>query len=298
MTCKLCNGKGYIQKEVDGYDTVEPCICSQRNQLEHFFRKACIPPRYWNSTLQGEGTDAFDIPFDYKKWILSSPLEDTRVPFKPWSGPGKGNTETFHSQFHALKRCRDLLKLYLKVFLEKESPAEVPGLLMMGTVGIGKTHLLCTLLGDLIYAGVTHVYFTEMTDLMKKLQFSYNPGSLTKEQDILDPLIKSEVLVLDDLGSFGSGNQTWILNTLGYILNKRYSFNKPTLISTNYFDHPPEGERGLTDCLGTRLRSRIRETCPELVMKGFDYREYGKVKAPQAGRSPRKRSSKSKPEGT
>lgn len=279
MTCSICKGKGYIRKIVDGYDTVGICRCQVQQNLKKHFQSAGIPSRYWDWTLQSKsktGPNALDIPFKYKQWILNSPLDDQRQPFQPWSGPGKGtkNDTTFHSQFSALKKCRDLITCYLDHFLEQKGDGDVPGLLMMGSVGIGKTHLLCTLLLDLIYAGVTNVYFIEMTDLMKKLQFSYSKGSASKEEELLAPLISSDVLVLDDLGSFASDNLSWILNTLGYVLNKRYSFQKPTLISTNYFDKAKSGEKTLTDCLGARLRSRIRETCPELVMKGYDFREY------------------------
>ena len=279
MGCELCKGKGYTRNLVDGYDTISPCACAMKKRLTGYFQKAGIPTRYWDWTLQSEASSAknfFEIPFEYKSWVLSSPTDDCRKPFKPWSGPKKGTRETFHSQFSALKYCRELLKRYMDAFLEGKEPGDVPGLLMMGTVGIGKTHLLCALLGDLIYAGIKNVFFIEMTDLMKKLQFSYNQSAILKEEEILEPLISSDILVLDDLGSFTSDNYTWILNILGFILNKRYSFNKPTLITTNYFDDPKKGEKSLTDCLGTRLRSRIRETCPELIMKGYDFREFGK----------------------
>jgi len=279
MSCSLCAGKGYIRKEIDGYDTVIPCNCSQKTKLTELFWKAGIPTRYWDQTLQSASplsANPFEIPFKYRKWALSDPSEDRRKPFKPWDGtPKKKDQKTFHSQFHALKKCRDLLQCYMDHFLEDKVLEEVSGMLIMGTVGIGKTHLLCALLGDLIYAGITDVYFTEMTDLMKKLHFSYNKQAHTTEEEVLGPLVSAKVLVLDDLGSFSSANQQWILNTLGYILNKRYSFNKPTLISTNYFDSPDQGDTTLTDCLGTRLRSRLRETCPEIIMKGYDFREYG-----------------------
>ncbi len=53
------------------------------------------------------------------------------------------------------------------------------------------------------------------------------------------------------------------------------SFNKPTLITTNRFDKPKKGEKSLTDCIGERLRSRIRETCPEIKMEGYDFRAFG-----------------------
>ncbi|PIE90059.1 MAG: hypothetical protein CR997_08005 [Acidobacteria bacterium] len=280
MACSLCKGKGYIHRVVDGYDTVTPCSCTRKNKLIESFENAGIPSRYWNQTLQSESphsANPFQIPFKYKRWALADPSDDHREPFVPWDGTPfrKKSTKTWHSQFQALKKCRNLLQIYLDTFLEGKEHREAMGMLIMGTVGIGKTHLLCALLGDLIYAGVTDVYFTEMTDLMKKLMFSYNPHTEISEEMVLDPLVKCSVLVLDDLGSFASDNTQWIINTLVYIFNKRYNFNKPTLISTNYFDEADSGEMTLTDCIGNRLRSRLREICPEITMTGYDYRASG-----------------------
>jgi DNA replication protein DnaC len=175
------------------------------------------------------------------------------------------------------------------------------GLLLMGGPGVGKTHLAIAALRDLIKRG-HNGYFCEYGSLLRQVQASYRPDSDATEMSILDPVLRTEVLVLDDLGVIKPSD--WVRDIVGYILNKRYvdgSLNldnrRCTIITTNYLDkvddkkEPVRDSAGrpvvvhkdsLTDRIGERTRSRLFEICKTLQIDAPDFRRFSKQ---QAGRA-------------
>src|SRR5258705_10877016 len=120
--------------------------------------------------------------------------------------------------------------------LVDEYPAVETGLLFMGSVGVGKTHLAIAVLRDLIEKkGVTCLFY-ESGSLLKAIQDSYNPVSQTSEMHLLAPVYQAEVLVLDELGATVPTN--WVRDTLYQIINTRYNNKKLTIFTTNYLDEP------------------------------------------------------------
>lgn len=267
MSCKICDGKGFTNKQEGMYEIVVECQCRRQERVIDELETSGIPSKYQRFTLSRKATDG-------------------RRPFKPGGefyarGLSKPDADRLRhcksSQSKALNVCRDRLDTYIDAFT-KQLPAEIPGILLSGTCGVGKTHLAATLLTDLVYAGITPVRFTEYTQLFRKLRYSYSTKDVSEEQ-ILETLVRAKVLVLDDLGAQASDNTTWVQDILGYLLNERYSNMRPTIITTNYPDDDSEDANGLpakgpflVDRVGVRLRSRIREMCPRVSMHGFDLR--------------------------
>jgi DNA replication protein DnaC len=145
------------------------------------------------------------------------------------------------------------------------------GLLFMGSVGVGKTHLAVSILHGLIEKGVTCLFY-EFGSLLKEIQNSYNPVSQTSEFRVLEPIFNAEVLVLDELGA--SKPTDWVRDTMMHIINTRYNDKKLTIFTTNYLDNRRrETEETLEDRIGARLRSRLYEMCQSILIEGEDFRK-------------------------
>lgn len=145
------------------------------------------------------------------------------------------------------------------------------GLLFMGPVGVGKTHLSVSILQGLMEKGVPCL-FSEFGSLLKQIQDSYNPVSKSSEMKVLAPVYQAEVLVLDELGA--SKPTDWVRDTMMQIINTRYNDKKLTVFTTNFLDtRRAPGDELLEDRIGVRLRSRLYEMCKTVVIEGDDYRK-------------------------
>ena len=154
--------------------------------------------------------------------------------------------------------------------LVREYPAVDRGLLFMGTVGVGKTHLSVAILRGLVEKGVPCLFY-EFGSLLKEIQNSYNPVSQTSELKVLAPVFEAEVLVLDELGA--SKPTDWVRDTMMQVINTRYNDKKMTIFTTNFLDvRHSTSEDTLEDRIGVRLRSRLFEMCVTVNVSGDDFR--------------------------
>ena len=149
-------------------------------------------------------------------------------------------------------------------------PSDGRGLLLMGPVGVGKTHLSVAILRGLMEKGVPCL-FSEFGTLLKEIQDSYNPISKTSELKVLAPVYQAEVLVLDELGA--SKPTDWVKDTMMNIIGTRYNDRRLTIFTTNYLDaRRNPADETLEDRIGVRLRSRLFEMCKTVLLEGEDYR--------------------------
>lgn len=155
--------------------------------------------------------------------------------------------------------------------LTMDFPAVEKGLLLMGPVGVGKTHLAVSILKSLVERGFECLFY-EFGGLLKEIQNSYNSVSQTSELNVLAPVFNADILVLDELGA--SKSTDWVRDTMAHIINTRYNDKKLTIFTTNYFDNAREPrDESLEDRIGVRLRSRLYEMSKTIVIKGDDYRK-------------------------
>lgn len=153
----------------------------------------------------------------------------------------------------------------------QEFPAVDQGLLLMGPVGVGKTHLAVSILKGLTERGGFSCLFYEFGSLLKEIQDSYNSFTQSSELGVLSPVLNADVLVLDELGA--SKPTDWVKDTMAHIINTRYNDQKHTIFTTNYLEERQGNEETLEDRIGIRLRSRLYEMCRTIEIKGPDYRK-------------------------
>ena len=170
-------------------------------------------------------------------------------------------------------------------------PVVDKGLLFIGPCGVGKTHLAVSVLREALGKGMRGVYY-DTRSLLSAIRSTYNPVTRASEADVLDEVMRAELLVLDDLGA--ERLTDWVEETMHLIVNTRYNEQRPTVFTTNYEDVPDEApdvdprhfgpgpgagkagknEERLLDRVGRRLLSRLREMCEFLEYDGPDYREF------------------------
>lgn len=168
-------------------------------------------------------------------------------------------------------------KMIAERYASEYPPSPPFGLLFMGPPGVGKTHLAVGIIRKLIRDKSVQCLFRTFPDLLKEIQLSYSPVSMSSELSLLQPVLDAEVLLLDELGA--QTPSAWVKETVGYILNYRYAENKVTILTTNFLDHEDlktarkSVSYSLTERIGEPMRSRLYEMCKTVVMQGEDFRQ-------------------------
>jgi DNA replication protein DnaC len=268
--CPLCKGTGWKlvpRKDGAAGQMAVACECGMEERAEKVMERARVPKRYEHCDFESYVTDLAD-----------------------------GKTYT-SEHCAALKKA----KLMVQAFVRDYPGGDQSGMLLMGNSGIGKTHLAVAALKELVGRGHSG-YFCEYGALLREIQNSYRSDSEASEVRILQPILSSEVLVIDDLGCIKPSD--WVRDMVGYILNTRYaeasrdlSHPRCTIITTNYVDNPrskgeptklPSGryipavqDDSLGSRIGDRMRSRLYEMCRTVEVEAPDFRR----EARQAGRA-------------
>lgn len=128
-----------------------------------------------------------------------------------------------------------------------------PGMLIEGAVGSGKTHLAASMANRLVEQGID-VQFFVVPEFLDQLRASYrreNEG--LDEADIIRRAYDVPVLLFDDMGAHNF--TAWVENKLFTIINHRYNYQLPTVITTNL------DVNELHQNIGERTVSRLLETC-------------------------------------
>ena len=246
QVCPKCGGaRVRVLSLPNGGRAIEPCECQTEERAERLLKRAGIPARYEHCSL-----------------------------------------ESYEPGFHGADRSLAAASLMARQFVDGY-PVTTGGrgLLLTGSIGVGKTHLAVGILLALIAEKGAHGLFCDYRELLKQIQHSYNPQVATTEMEILRPVFNAEVLVLDELGA--AKPTDWVWDTVALILNTRYNDKRTTLITTNYADAPPGGiqsggaqpgnpralrEETLGDRIGERMRSRLAEMCVVVEIHGEDFR--------------------------
>jgi len=241
--CAICGGVGLVRVvNQAGMWVSRGCQCQEMEREERRLAAAHIPERYRHYTLDGYET-------------------------------------AFRGADPSLGRAHLTARKFVDAY-----PVDTAGkgLLFVGSIGVGKTHLAVGVLRRLVQERGARGLFCDYRELLKNIQNSYNPQVNTTELELLKPVFAAEVLVLDDLGA--QKPNEWVWDTVALILNTRYNDKQTTIITTNYADLAAGGgaksdaeraarEPTLGDRIGDRMRSRLAEMCVRIEMTGKDFRQ-------------------------
>ena len=169
---------------------------------------------------------------------------------------------------HALAMARKLI--------EEFSPAGIGrGLLLTGSVGTGKTHLAIGTLRAAIAQKGALGRFVDVREFMDRLRSSYSAGATESQAELLKPIMASDLVLVDDLGSLRLSD--WVFETMELLLGGLYNRGTAVIVTTNFANlGPGAGARArqdtLGDRIGARIWSRLQEMCVCAEMNGPDWR--------------------------
>lgn len=279
--CPICGGSGWkvVERATEGAQAVVtretapsgasaaaaktvwavPCDCTASDRGERIFTRARIPERYRHCDFENYDTDLYE----------------------------HGSAKTWND---SIKQAKLIVQRFADEYIPPTPETGFEqGLLLMGPCGVGKTHLAVAALKQIVSRGHAAVFY-DYRELLKEIQDSYNAESQSTEMSVLEPVLKAQVLVLDDVGS--SKPSAWALETVGHILNTRYNDRRVTLLTSNFLDaespantaasrtghasalgRPTAMEDTLSERVGTRIRSRLYEMCRTVEIVAPDYRK-------------------------
>lgn len=240
--CPNCGGLGWRIAPDGGAGSAVRCECRIERRRSDYLELAGIPERYRLCRLA---------------------KFDTRNPDKVVS--------------QSLLRAKNISQKYVDSFFDVGANRfRRAGLLYIGPPGGGKTHLAVSVLRELIELYGVRGRFVDFTTLLHQIQATFHQQSTESKASILAPVIRADVLVLDELGA--QKPTEWAMENLYLIMNTRYTAGRPTIFTTNYRLEPAgdrnksDGAELLTNRISAALVSRLYEMAQALALEVPDYR--------------------------
>ena len=242
VPCPTCKGSGFLLEgdEMQRDMAIQCPNCEERERRIQLYNGARIPKRFVNSRLQHEHRDPDnEHVFDLLTVILQNLPHFLHGDDLPRPGD-------------------ELFK----------------GMVLMGSPGSGKTHLMtgfayqCT-----VHYGISCV-FQGFSELLSELRHGYSEGK--SDVEIIESHLRTELLIIDDLGK--GRNTDWELSILDTLISERYNRNQLIMATTNFTEKEEdtlservlsrdkgEPDQYVSDTIrkrvGERIHSRLREMC-------------------------------------
>lgn len=175
--------------------------------------------------------------------------------------------------------------LAAKQFVREFIPGQpASGLIFVGSVGTGKTHLAAGVLHELAEDKGVDARFVDVRELLDKLRSSYDENAQETQAQILKPLLTAELVAIDELGAARPSD--WVFETIELLIGGLYNRNVPVIVTTNLANLGPGASapgaaaeyarvarpETLGDRIGARMWSRLQQMCRAVDMTGPDWR--------------------------
>lgn len=214
------------------------------------------------------GQETREIELNMRKQVeLRKQLKSLEV-FKSESLVNDRLKQASFENYEPINKVLSDAKETMKRFVNKFPMEPALSVILIGTYGLGKSHLAYATVKELAKKQKSTL-FISVPKLLTKIRASYNENSSKTEEKIMDALETVDCLVLDDIGAeqtklSANGEVSWLTQKLFEIIDSR--IGKHTIFTTN-LDYG-----GLQKHLGPRNFSRLMEGIHVIKMEGEDYR--------------------------
>lgn len=234
MVCPKCKDTGrYLYEDENGYVFSRECECGiyARKVMENRLKFANLPKIFESVRLDN---------FDKDIYSLSE------------------NKKLIEADINAIRYWIDNLD---------EMQSRGKGLYLYSNIkGSGKTRMAVSIANELMYEKKKQIKFATSMQIINEIKASWNGEGTEKitESQLLDYLITSEILFIDDFGT--EQIRDWICEKFYHIINSRYIEHRPTIFTSNL----PLNELQYDE----RIKNRILEMCFLLPFPEESIREH------------------------
>ena len=156
--------------------------------------------------------------------------------------------------YNHMKRIYDYCVSYAQHFSTSNK-----SLLMLGSAGLGKTHLACSIANVVMEHGYTVMYSSAQSLFSKIEQARYT------DEDVISDILNCDLFILDDLGAESLTNYS--LSVLYNIVNTRMIKGKPCIYTSNITSQAAIQKR-----YTEKISSRLFGSCDTFFFVGDDIR--------------------------
>ena len=246
--CNVCEGSRRIFEETsEGISKIRECECNGLIKKISLFNQAGIPGKF--------------VHEDFSSFSMDPPQHRTQK-------------NAFLSS-----------KNFIDDYVDRKGQYS-QGLIYMGAPGLGKTHLVVSVIKELVMQHGVECKFVDFFELLRDIRHGY--GEDISEKDFIDPYVGVKVLVIDELAK--GRNTDWELTILDHFISTRYNDDdKVTLVTTNFSDKldssvalsSRNNKQSISNAysrftieekVGARIYSRLMEMCKKVNLEGTDYR--------------------------
>ena len=246
--CRLCDGSQRIFEEtLEGISKIRECKCSNLIKKIVLFNQAGVPGKF--------------VYEEFSSYLANPPQHRTQ------------------------KNALILSKKFIEDYVDRKGQYS-QGLIFMGAPGLGKTHLVVSIIKELVMQHGVESKFVDFFELLRDIRHGY--GEDISEKDFIDPYVGVKVLVIDELAK--GRNTDWELTILDHFISTRYNDDdKVTLVTTNFSDKLDDSvalssrnnKQSISNAysrftieekVGARIYSRLMEMCKKVNLEGTDYR--------------------------
>lgn len=170
-------------------------------------------------------------------------------------------------EFQGQRHIKEIARQYVGDMWARPEPITLPAPSAYGGVGVGKSHMICSIAETLIRKYEVNVRYWTLAGLLDKARMAFDTSDATVREAARaawEQAMNVDVLLLDDIGA--EKPTEWAQEKFQTLVDHRYTAEKPIIVASNV----PAAE--WPEMFGQRTASRLKAMTLLTEMTGEDRR--------------------------